>query len=131
MKRLTLERSGPLATLWLDRPDKRNALDGALMKDLGEVLDEIGDDASIRAVLLRGRGPVFSSGIDHSLLTDVASGTDLGDLIDGDLQLVLARTYAGNIEIGELPNYVYMGPANFVSVKTCKSTNELKHQRHH
>ena len=75
-KRVTLDhRSGPLATLWLDRPDKRNALDTDLMKELGEALDVIGHTGSIRAVVLRGRGPVFSSGIDHSLLTDVTSAT--------------------------------------------------------
>jgi len=73
--RLQLDRSGPLATLWLDRPDKRNALDGALMKELGAALDEIGADREVRAVLLRGRGPVFSSGIDHSLLIEAATAT--------------------------------------------------------
>jgi len=75
-QRVTLDRSGPLATLWLDRPDKRNALDAALMNELGAALDGIGADRSIRAVLLRGRGPVFSSGIDHSLLMEVAGATD-------------------------------------------------------
>lgn len=75
-KRLTFERSGPLAILWLDRPDKRNALDTDLMKELGDALDEIGRTGSIRAVVLRGRGPVFSSGIDHSLLLDVAGTTE-------------------------------------------------------
>lgn len=69
--RLQLDRSGSLATLWLDRADKRNAIDIALMKDLAAALDEVGADRSIHVVLLRGRGPVFSSGIDHSLLMAV------------------------------------------------------------
>lgn len=73
--RLQLDRSGPLATLWLDRPDKRNALDGALMKELAAALDELGADRATRVVLLRGRGPVFSSGIDHSLLMEVFGAT--------------------------------------------------------
>jgi len=74
--RLQLDRSGPLATLWLDRPDKRNALDAALMKELAAALDEIGGDRAVRVVILRGRGPVFSSGIDHSLLLEVAGATE-------------------------------------------------------
>jgi enoyl-CoA hydratase/carnithine racemase len=65
------ERSGSIVTLWLDRPDKRNALDEATMKALGAAFDEIGADRAIRAVVLRGRGPAFSSGIDHTLLAGV------------------------------------------------------------
>ena len=34
MPRVTLERSDSIATLWLDRTDKRNAIDDAMMKDL-------------------------------------------------------------------------------------------------
>lgn len=73
--RIQLDRSGPLATLWLDRPDKRNALDAALMKELAAALDEVGADRAVRVVILRGRGPVFSSGIDHNLLLEVAGAT--------------------------------------------------------
>ncbi len=73
--RIELERSGPLATLWLDRADKRNAIDAALMKELAAALDEVGGDRAVRAVVLRGRGQVFSSGIDHTLLTEVFGAT--------------------------------------------------------
>jgi len=73
--RIAFERSGPIATLWLDRPDKRNALDGPLMKELAAALDEVGGDRSVRVLVLRGRGPVFSSGIDHSLLVEVFGAT--------------------------------------------------------
>ncbi|MEZ4360276.1 MAG: enoyl-CoA hydratase/isomerase family protein [Kofleriaceae bacterium] len=68
---LQLDRAGAIATLWLDREDKRNALDGALMKALAAALDELAADAEIRVVVLRGKGPVFSSGIDHGLLLEV------------------------------------------------------------
>lgn len=73
--RIQLDRSGTTATLWLDRPDKRNALDSAAMKELAAALDEIGADRAVRVVVLRGRGPVFSSGIDHSLLLEVFGAT--------------------------------------------------------
>jgi enoyl-CoA hydratase/carnithine racemase len=60
-----------VATLWLDRPDKRNALDAALMRSIAGALDEVRDDGAVRVVVLRGRGPVFSSGIDHTFLLEV------------------------------------------------------------
>ena len=72
---IELERSGPIATLWLDRADKRNALDAELMKALRAALDDIGGDPGTRIVVVRGRGPAFSSGIDHTLL---ASALDPG-----------------------------------------------------
>jgi enoyl-CoA hydratase/carnithine racemase len=71
MSTCTVEIAGPVATLWLDRPDKRNALNDALMRDLAAALDRIRDDMSLRVIVLRGRGTVFSSGIDHSLLLEV------------------------------------------------------------
>jgi enoyl-CoA hydratase/carnithine racemase len=75
MPRIQLERSGPLATMWLDRPDKRNALDAEMMKAVTAALDEIGADRTVRVVAIRGRGPVFSSGIDHTLLLEVFGAT--------------------------------------------------------
>jgi len=55
---------GGVAVLTLNRPGARNALSRALMQELQEQLDAIGADPAIRVVLLRGAGPVFSSGHD-------------------------------------------------------------------
>ncbi|HTR52587.1 MAG TPA: enoyl-CoA hydratase/isomerase family protein [Kofleriaceae bacterium] len=62
-----------MATLWLDRADKRNAMDDAMMKELAAALDAVGADRAVRVVVVRGRGTVFSSGIDHALLAGVAA----------------------------------------------------------
>lgn len=75
MARIQLDRFGPIATVWLDRADKRNAMDGAMMTELGAVFDTIGADRTVRVVVLRGRGSVFSSGIDHALLAEVFGKT--------------------------------------------------------
>jgi enoyl-CoA hydratase/carnithine racemase len=85
--RITLERSGTTATIWLDRADKRNAMDAALMKELGVALDEVGADKSIRVVVLRGRGSVFSSGIDHALLGEVFGATQQSPFLHLHYQL--------------------------------------------
>ncbi len=71
MSLISIERSGPVATVWLDRADKRNALDAAMMRALAEALDGLRDDAEARAIVLRGRGPAFSSGIDHTMLVEL------------------------------------------------------------
>lgn len=91
--RVQLDRSGSTATLWLDRPDKRNALDGATMKELAAAFDEIGGDRAVRVVVLRGKGAAFSSGIDHSLLTEVFGATAKAPFLHlhHDLQEVFHR----------------------------------------
>ncbi|HEY4241474.1 MAG TPA: enoyl-CoA hydratase/isomerase family protein [Kofleriaceae bacterium] len=71
MTTVRIERDGAVATIWLDREAKRNALDGATMTGVAAALDELAEDVETRVVVLRGRGPVFSSGIDHALLLEV------------------------------------------------------------
>ncbi|MEO8699280.1 MAG: enoyl-CoA hydratase/isomerase family protein [Kofleriaceae bacterium] len=87
MTTLQLERTGTVATLWLDRADRRNALDGDLMKQLGAALDEVGGDRGTHVVVIRGRGSVFSSGIDHSLLTQVFGATQQSPFLHLHYQL--------------------------------------------
>ena len=60
---LRVER-GPVATLTLDRPERRNALSTGLLRHLGEALDAIAGDASVRVVVLAGAGPAFCAGHD-------------------------------------------------------------------
>jgi enoyl-CoA hydratase/carnithine racemase len=64
---VTLARSGAIATLTLDRPDRRNSLSDAMLTDLAAVLAELRDDAETRVVILTGAPPVFSAGADAGL----------------------------------------------------------------
>ncbi len=62
---LKLERSGHVATITLNRPEKLNALSSELTQDLHAALDEVaGDFPGIRAVILTGAGRGFCSGAD-------------------------------------------------------------------
>lgn len=55
---------GGVATLLLNRPDKRNALSGELIDALMDGLAKAETDASVRVVLIRGAGKDFCSGAD-------------------------------------------------------------------
>jgi enoyl-CoA hydratase/carnithine racemase len=59
-----LERTGPIAVLVLNNPEKRNALSRAVLTALADRLAEISADRSIKCVIARAVGPVFSSGHD-------------------------------------------------------------------
>ena len=61
---LTVEADGHVATLWLDRPEKRNALGPAFWSDLPVAMAAIGSDPEIRAVVIAAKGPHFSVGLD-------------------------------------------------------------------
>ena len=62
---LTIEADG-VAHLTLDRPSKRNALNGAMLVELRARIAEIRGRTDIRVVLLRGRGGTFCAGADIS-----------------------------------------------------------------
>jgi enoyl-CoA hydratase len=53
-----------VATIKLDRPEARNALNGAMCDALCEAAKRAAVDASVRLVLVRGNGPVFCAGAD-------------------------------------------------------------------
>ncbi len=62
------EDRGAVRHVVLNRPEKRNAFNEALIVELGEAMRAAADDHEVRVVVLRGAGPVFSSGVDLSAL---------------------------------------------------------------
>jgi enoyl-CoA hydratase len=61
---LSVERDGPVATLWLDRPAKRNAMGAAFWDDFPRAVRSLDADPDVRAVVIAGRGAAFSAGLD-------------------------------------------------------------------
>lgn len=53
-----------IATLLLNRPDRRNAFDRLMLSELAIVLDEIAADRAVRVMVLRSQGPHFCAGAD-------------------------------------------------------------------
>ena len=64
-------QEGSIATLTLNRAGKRNAISREVLTALEEALAGVRDDPLVRVIVLRGAGPMFSSGIDHTLLMEV------------------------------------------------------------
>jgi len=64
MEAVLLEKEGPISWLVLNRPEKRNALSLDLMNELLMKLDQVAQDETIRVVVIRGTGPMFSAGHD-------------------------------------------------------------------
>ena len=58
------ERHGAVQVLWLNRPERKNALSNALISELLEALTAASEDAGVHCVVLSGRGTVFCAGGD-------------------------------------------------------------------
>jgi enoyl-CoA hydratase len=61
---LTIERDGGVATLWLDRPEKLNALHRALWASIPQAVASLDADPDVRVIVLAGKGKAFCAGID-------------------------------------------------------------------
>jgi enoyl-CoA hydratase/carnithine racemase len=84
---IRLERSGDVAELVLNRPERRNALDGPARAALGSALDELEKNPP-RALLLRGEGKGFCAGRD---LSDAEPLTEDGEAILSEMNPLIAR----------------------------------------
>ena len=62
LTRLRFENDRRVATVTLDRPERRNALDGPALAELTRVLHHCDRSDDVRAVVLTGAGPVFCAG---------------------------------------------------------------------
>lgn len=64
METVLYERRGPIGLVTLNRPEKLNAIDAAMVAGLGRALDAAEADDRVRAVVLCGAGRAFSAGFD-------------------------------------------------------------------
>jgi len=72
---LEIERRGPAAWLWLNRPELRNALNGELQDILVSAFEELENERNIRVLVLAGRGQAFCAGGDLSRMAQAARMT--------------------------------------------------------
>ena len=69
------EDRGPVRHIVMNRPEKRNAINAELIRGLAEALQAAASASEVRCVVLRGAGPMFSSGMDVGALSALASGS--------------------------------------------------------
>lgn len=75
---LLVEKSGPIATVTLNRPGKLNTVTAAMGRELFVIAADINADEAIRAVILRGTGErAFSAGSDVKVLDDYGTNWQL------------------------------------------------------
>jgi len=74
---LLVEREGPVVTLTMNRPERRNAMTLAMFARLADAWDEIDADPDVRVCILTGAGDHFSAGMDlRAMAGDAGDGDD-------------------------------------------------------
>jgi enoyl-CoA hydratase/carnithine racemase len=71
-----IEDRGAVRHIVLNRPEKRNAFNDELIKAAGRAFEDAAADDSVRVVVVRGNGPMFSSGMDLGSLKDVSQSPE-------------------------------------------------------
>lgn len=72
MELVQTEDRGAVRHVVMRRAEKRNALNAELVRDLGTAFEDAANDDDVRVVVLRGDGPMFSSGMDVGDLKDLS-----------------------------------------------------------
>ena len=75
MPELDISDSGAVRTLTLNRPEKRNALNSALVEALKRALRDADTDERVRAIIIRGAGKDFCSGADLESLRKISESS--------------------------------------------------------
>lgn len=88
---LRLERAETVLHVTLDRPEVRNAINAAMWDEIEAVFDDVSEDRTVRAIVLRGSGGAFCAG------GDISERSALRDGEDGQKQVADRNSKAGRI----------------------------------
>lgn len=90
-----LDKSGGVARLTLNRPDKLNSFSRQMHSHLAEALGDIESDPTVRAVIVQAAGRAFCAGQDLADLSfDPKAPTELGELIETTFNPLIRRLQA-------------------------------------
>ena len=101
-----VEHAGPVTTVLLARPERRNAVDGETAAALADAFREFDEDADARVAVLHGEGGVFCAGADLK-----AVGTPAGNRVapDGDGPMGPTRMRIGKPVIAAVAGHAVAG----------------------
>src|SRR5512143_2689822 len=81
-----------VATITLNRPERRNALDDVMIKELNDAVSSAGRNPDVRVVVLAGSGPAFCAGMDLDYLRRSAEMGNEENLEDARSLMRLLQT---------------------------------------
>ena len=94
----TLNYDGPLASITLNRPDKRNAISYELIDELLRAMQEV-EQSDTQVLILTGAGKAFCSGMDLDNLRSITGRSEAENLADSQMMAHLFRTLYGFLKV--------------------------------
>jgi enoyl-CoA hydratase/carnithine racemase len=99
---ILVDHAAPVATITMNRPERRNALSSSMMSELVDAFRTLGRDRTVQVIILAANGPAFSAGHDLSEMLDIDINqaravfdlcTDLMTTVQSIPQPVIARVH--------------------------------------
>lgn len=101
-KQIEVEIEGRLATVTFNQPEVMNAMDGAMMRDLADIVDQLKDNPSVHVVLFRGAGRAFSAGGNVKAMLDPKGPMKMEDIMVDLSRLALSMYSMPQITIASV-----------------------------
>lgn len=123
------ERTGRIAYITLNRPEKRNALHEGMVRELGAALEEARGDTEVKVIVLRAAGRVFSAGADLGYLEKLAQNTSSENLEDSRRLMALYQAFYRHpkLIIAQVEGDAIAGGCGLASVcDLCFATTEAR-----
>lgn len=116
-KNIFIENHGAVETLWLNRPEKYNALNPDLMREVIQYFQEIENNTALRIVVIRGKGSSFCAGADLNWMNESANLSAEENLQDSRLLTDFFSTiyYSSKITIAVAHGNIYGGGNGIVA----------------
>jgi methylglutaconyl-CoA hydratase len=118
MSSILYDIANRITTITLNRPEKRNALNAELVKELSESLSKAEADDSVKAIILKANGNTFCSGADLDQLKAMQSATYEENLADSNrLKELLKKIYTlKKIVIAQVEGFALAGGCGLATV---------------
>ncbi len=103
---IRVETADHVGRLWLDRPEKHNALSADMWEDIPTALAELAGRAGVRVIIVAGRGAAFSAGIDIGMLMGLGSDADSPATRNAHVYAEVKRLQATMTAFADIPQPV-------------------------
>jgi len=118
MELLEYNTSERIASITINRPEKRNALNPDLVFELTNAFKAAVDDEAIKVIVLKAKGEVFSAGADLDYLKHLQNNTEADNLKDTNLlkDLFLLIYHSPKLVIAQVEGHAIAGGCGLISV---------------
>lgn len=115
---ITYQVNNRIAAITLNRPEKRNALNGAMVQELQQAFGLAAEDEAVKVIVLKGAGEAFCAGADLEYLQQLQRNTYEENLADSRslMQLMQQIYYHDKIVIAQVEGHAIAGGCGLVTL---------------